>query len=416
MFTQELIRLYPTKRIRAIDGMAVTSELWEEAHEYHRNLLQFHSILHHGTGIVTGLEVIASDPPDTSIYLQPGIAIDSVGQTLVVPEPQSYDLGNASGMLYIVLTYTESPPRPDETDMNADALNVTAPLYIHIHYSLEALNKPPDTPYVEVARIRRTSGGQLIHMPKDPSKPHANELDLRFRQEIGAPGLDMASVGIVFLGNAQNSDAAQKHEQGWENLARTLRTTGHQKVWVDAHLPLDQSLNNYTILALVAEGPFQLSVDQMNVLYEFLRNGGTIFFEGCRRNAGQTPNRGSGLGFGGRSGGDDGNGADESFRQILASIGVLDSMRPVPMGHEILQSPHLFGAPPDGFESQGTPSVQIGSGDLGAGVIVSTYDYGCLWAGERRNQRYATRNEIRNAIEWGHNCIDYAQARRQNQS
>ena len=111
MLTREALSLFPNKRIRAIDGMAVTADVWEEAHDYHRQLNRLHTVLHHGAGIVTGLEVIASDPADNSVYLLPGMAVDSVGQTIVVPEPRSYDLGNADGRLYLIVAYNESRPQ-----------------------------------------------------------------------------------------------------------------------------------------------------------------------------------------------------------------------------------------------------------------------------------------------------------------
>ncbi|NJN84534.1 MAG: hypothetical protein HC802_21125 [Caldilineaceae bacterium] len=47
----------------------------------------------------------------------------------------------------------------------------------------------------------------------------------------------------------------------------------------------------------------------------------------------------------------------------------------------------------------------------GEGVIFSTHDFGCLWAGERRD-RLASRTEIRNALELGANFVAYAQRRR----
>ncbi len=38
MFSNEILRLFPRKRIKAVDGMAVTAAIWEESHEYHRQL------------------------------------------------------------------------------------------------------------------------------------------------------------------------------------------------------------------------------------------------------------------------------------------------------------------------------------------------------------------------------------------
>jgi hypothetical protein len=44
-------------------------------------------------------------------------------------------------------------------------------------------------------------------------------------------------------------------------------------------------------------------------------------------------------------------------------------------------------------------------------VIISSYDYGCLWCGERRNGP-AEREAIRSAMEWGENLVQFAVARR----
>ena len=77
MNIEELLNSYPLKRIKPSDGLAITAEVWEEAHEYHRHNHRYHTMLGHGPGILSGLEVIASDPPDTSIYISPGVAIDA---------------------------------------------------------------------------------------------------------------------------------------------------------------------------------------------------------------------------------------------------------------------------------------------------------------------------------------------------
>ncbi len=76
MDNKDLLQEFPAKRIKPVDGLAVTAKVWEEAHEYHRQRQRFHAMLNHGAGVVTGLEVIASDPPDTAVYVQPGIALD----------------------------------------------------------------------------------------------------------------------------------------------------------------------------------------------------------------------------------------------------------------------------------------------------------------------------------------------------
>jgi hypothetical protein len=79
----------------------------------------------------------------------------------------------------------------------------------------------------------------------------------------------------------------------------------------------------------------------------------------------------------------------------------------LPAGHRLLTSPALFTQPPAGFETEGSPQVLVSDA-----VIFSTFDHGCLWQGQRRPGP-ASREEIRSAMEWGGNILDYALWRRQ---
>ena len=82
------------------------------------------------------------------------------------------------------------------------------------------------------------------------------------------------------------------------------------------------------------------------------------------------------------------------------------TLTPIESGHSVFAAPYLFAQPPVGFETQGSPQLRVADG-----VLMSTYDYGCLWRGERRG-RPAQRSEIRDAQEWGANLIFWAAAER----
>ena len=45
----------PTRRIKAMDGMAVTADVWEEAHQYHYQHQTLHARYGHGAGVLGGL-------------------------------------------------------------------------------------------------------------------------------------------------------------------------------------------------------------------------------------------------------------------------------------------------------------------------------------------------------------------------
>ncbi len=85
MATQDkILRNCSLKRLHPTDGMAVTAKVWAEAHAYHRLRQQAHLALAHGAGILSGLEVIASDPPDGTVYILPGSAIAPNGELILV--------------------------------------------------------------------------------------------------------------------------------------------------------------------------------------------------------------------------------------------------------------------------------------------------------------------------------------------
>jgi hypothetical protein len=379
MSEKDWLQAFPIKRIKPTDGMAVTAEVWEEAHDYHLRKQQLHIGLSHGPGILTGLEVIASDPPDTAVYILPGIAVDSQGQTIVLTEPVTYDIGSsAEGLLHLLLSFGESRPRAD-----VDAPD--KPRYIHAEYSIEARETWPDTPCVELARIRRQGHGSSIFNPQDVGYPGPNEIDLRFRNETGAQPVEAIGMGVSYVGGGRNDI---RHGQGASYMARAFsRSYPNARLHVDLNVPLDGNLSTYTLVYLVGQGAFQLSREEMEALYSFMQEGGTLFIESCRHDIaeGDPP-------------------SDTHFYNLLGDLGMqLTELR---SDHRLLREPFLFSAPPPGFETQGAPRVVVSEE-----AIFSSHDYGCLWQGERRSGA-ASRAEIRAAMEWGSNIVFYAAARR----
>ncbi len=381
MTTRDLLQAFPAHRLQPTDGLAITAAVWEEAHDYHRQQLRLHALLSHGAGIVTGLEVLASDPADNAVYILPGIAVDGAGQTIVLTEPRAFDLGRTEGPVYVLLTYGESRARP-----KAGATDESGALYVRAEYGIEASSRLPATPYVELARVRRQGLGAAACNPKDPAQPEANEIDGRYRVMVGAPPAPPLTIAFI----SADKGAHETHQRGIAHLARYLRgpAGGGRPVWVDNAVALTAAnLSEYTLLYLVAHSEFQLNADELKGLYAYLQAGGTVLMESCRRpvTEGAPP-------------------ADAAFLDALTSLGV--TLEPTRLGHRLFTEPTLFGVPPAGFETKGITEFR-----LGGGVIFTTGDYGCLWQGERRG-RPALREEIRSAHEWGANLLAFAAARR----
>lgn len=374
MTSQDILQQFPTKRLHPYDGMAVTAGVWEEAHAYHREQQRIHARFGHGAGILTGLEVVASDPADTSVYIQPGIAFDSLGNMIAVTEPIAYDFGRTSeGLVYLLISYGESRPQHGNGQSDADGR-----LYVRTSFSVEASSVLPNEPVLELARIRRSSRDAALHDAADRDHPDTDELDLRYRREIGATPSTFASIGVSYLGD----EPAASHGRGADYLARALSRSDGLTVRVDDEVPLSRDLSVYTLIYLVAHGAFDLKKETLEAIYDYVQSGGTLLLEACRH-AG------------------DAAAAEIHFEEMLESLGI--EMETPAGDHPLLHEPHLFAAPPAGI-IQNDDTLQVGTG-----VLLSTTDYGCLWAGRYAEEsKPPTREVIRTAYEWGGNIVVYA--------
>jgi len=367
----DVLRDWPAQRLKAVDGMAVTADVWEEAHTYHRQQQRLHALWQHGPGIIAGLEIIASDPPDNFVYVLPGLALDSQGQTIVVAEPLSFDLGNSSdGLLHVLLTYGEGRPRLKEGQVSAEG----AAYFIRSEFNLEATETLPEGPYVELARIHRDRAAPIRNAAMS-LRPRANEIDLRYRTEVGAPARAPLTIGVCV------------HTEGALRLAQALRGPmgGQQPVWVDEIETLPTTLDDYTMLYLVAHDTFALAPEQMTAIYNYWQTGGTVFFEACQRHADAQAR------------------AHAAFATVLEAYGA----RPETIGatHPIFSTPHFFPALPIGY-ANATSGLKWSDG-----IFINASDYGCLWNGQQNDQP-ATREVMRSGYEFGQNLLAIAQARR----
>jgi len=372
---EEILQQYPKKRLSPEDGMAVTASVWEEAHDEHRLTQRLHTLLERGPGIVTGLEVVASDPPDTSVYVLPGIAISPDGDTIVIQDPVTYDLRAAQGAVKLLLTYTESKPKPEK---NAEGELLR---YVHAQFGLEAVALETNASAgVELARVYLTEHGVVLQNATRQKSPADNEIDVRFRHEIGASASTPLTIAICSL----DDTVPTCHEPGIQATIRFLHQSAHQPVWVDVNVPLSGRLQQYPLVVLAAPGEFTLPVEKMNALYAYMQNGGTLLLESCNQNGNSEA-------------------ALTAFQSLLESLGV--AFTPLPEDHTLLQEPHLFATPPIGATGR-EPQIWIGEG-----VILSAADYGCLWAGHSHDGQ-PSREQIRTAHEWGVNLLTYANSKR----
>ena len=110
------------ERLQIADGLLMTAQRWKSAHDYHRQRQNFHHQSLHQPGVVCGLGVsVIPAPMDVAaqyrdgrwLQVQPGIAIDLLGNPIIVPQPEPFRIQSQpppgqSLVLYLVVSYVDS--------------------------------------------------------------------------------------------------------------------------------------------------------------------------------------------------------------------------------------------------------------------------------------------------------------------
>ena len=350
--------IFPNTHIKPYDGMAITADVWAQAHEEHRQARRAHDLVLHGAGIVSGLQVMPNDPADQFVYISPGVAIDPVGNLIVLSERVAYDFGKASsGELYLLLGYGEREIGGVDEEAR----------YSQDEYVISARSSLPKRPYVELARVTLSKAGAAIRPAADAVHPQIDELDLRFRNQVVTSAKTQARVALCNLGGKRDSAA-----DGWAHLSAVVAQATHYRLIVDQDVPLSETISNYDLVYLACNGSFELSQEQQNLVKKCIADGKTVFFESFSEEA------------------------DAACRTAMDALKL--KPKSAGSGDTVLHSPNLFPAPP-----QGSRGEQV---DFGGGVILSSAGYADAWAGAFSGTP-ATREQIRTAHEWGVNLVTY---------
>lgn len=344
--------IFPKNKIKPYDGMAVTAEVWTLAHAEHRQSRQAHDLLFHSSGIITGLEVVANDPPNQFVFISPGAAVDPAGNVIVLPEPVAYDFGSKSeGTLYLLLAYGEREVGGVDQEIK----------YLQNEFVIAARPSLPKRPVVELARVTLSAAGKAVKNAADARHPGGEELDLRFRNPVGPQLKQRVSVALCGLGGEVPAVVT-----GWDYLSRECSRFSPYQPVVDANVPCAEILAGYDLVFLSGKGAFKLEAGEIKALRAVLDQGKTLWAEAL-----DAP-------------------AEKAFAAVFEKLEL--ELSPLEAGHSLLSEPFLFGAPPEGPLGH---QVQ-----LGRQVIFSTAGYSLAWGGGS-----ASRAEIRSAHEWGLNLF-----------
>lgn len=368
---------FQMKRLNPFKGLIIDVPTWADAHNYHREQQRLHAMAMHQPGIVTGLEVVAWSPPDSSVVIYPGIAIDPDGNTIIIAEPQRFYLQTEeSGTAYLIIQYREIPQERTQSLGEEKA----QPLYVLEAYRMEERRQLPTEPYIELARVHLASGNTTIKDTENPSNPASNEIDTRYRTVSGPRPLGEIAIGLVHYPAAGFGEGWERHQSGIANLVQAINRNTNYRAEFKGSVKLSDEINDCDLLYMAGCQEFQFTDAEERALLNYLDRGGVLFGEACSE-GGET------------------RAFSQSFNSLCDRLG--RSPRAVELGHPLFNVYHLFAIPPAGVNGQAVILED-------KGVIYSDGDYGCVWSGGRKNKSMP-RDVIRSALELGINIAVYSQ-------
>lgn len=377
------------KRVNPFEGLVLDADTWKDEQDYHRNQQKLHTLAFHGTGIVEGLEVKATQPPGPSLTISPGMAVDAEGNAVVVPKSQRYTLGSKEkGQVYLIIEYREIPAAPASPSEEAQATRILEA------YRIREVTQLPGEPCLELARLNFDPSKKKITDARAPSNPAVNEIDLRFRQSAKAPAPEVSEIALrshppaeiapqekVVLGHmALGQGNRDLHSSGLMKLARQVGFQAEYQAAVE-EFTLDDAISRPRLLYVTGKGPFTIGAKKQAVLNSFVQSGGTVFAESCAEEQ-EAAVKEFGL----------------AFNRLAEQLG--KKLEVVQRGHPLLDCHHIFSTVPPGAKSEGLLMV-------GGQMIYSNCDYGCAWSGGYSNNPLP-RDVIRGAFEMGVNIVAYA--------
>ncbi|MPZ49093.1 MAG: hypothetical protein GEU75_07295 [Dehalococcoidia bacterium] len=347
--------LHSLIRVHPFSGLVIDVDTWATAHDYHRNHQQLHLLSLHGSGVAQGLEVVSTDPPSESVVVEAGIAIDPLGNTIIVPERQHVTIGNSPGTAYLVLDYVESNAAgADQRDTRAR---------VKEDFRIRAVHHVPEANSIELARVDVAKAAATILSAANPWLPAQNEIDLRSRPRLQITAPRRLSVGLVVHGDEKS--LSPSHLAGFQYFLRELEYCGFRAEVTRSN---DSSVPDAELLYVTADSGAAAPSALVKRFGERVAEGAWLIVDPCGSSIGMV----------------------ESFQPLIkAKAG--DMTEALTLG-----SRFVFGtAPPGAF-----PTRQLIWGER---IILSPRDYGCAWAGKRGEQVFQ-RDLVRAALEFGVNA------------
>lgn len=375
-------------RVNPFRGLLIDEYAWADAHDYHRNQMRAHLMALHGVGVVQGLEVFGSQPPDLNVVVRPGLAIDSEGRMLFLAEQQTVEIPPNKDLatIFIVLEYNEKVTQTQNVADGGKAQVARVLEEAKVRATLEFTAGA-----VELARVNLQPGSKQVRNAANPLQPQPNELDVTGRRAVAGQGAAggggskprvTITVGMLRYGPPDNQEW-KRHSEGLRRLLRdtSANTNLDGNLLEGVNMMDEATLRNCRMLYLNGRSVFRLSPEEEQGLRRFLDRGGILWCEPCR--SGLQP------------------GVPDDFSRSCIELAQRLNRQPLQPrpGHPIFTSRYLFAAPPIAVDPAG---VVVEANRM----LISTGDYGCLWEGRGQERVEPPPREIlRSAQEFGANVL-----------
>lgn len=385
--------LAPLMRLNIQDKLRINAERWALAHDYHRQRQNIHYQALWQSGIVYGLGVKKIAAPaetaqrfqdDRWLEIQPGLAIDSQGNPIVVKasDDRTYHLTQPNltqplQTLYLSLSYVD----PESLEVSEDSDRIQEQFRFNQYVDHIDRND------IELCRVVLTQQNGSIGMPDDPLAPSHNQLDVRFRSMAQQRSQQWMTLGYIGEVKRQKLDnmaallaampALYPQMQGRVEKTTLFSLPSELRKTVDvAYLNASTLVQWYRAADRAA----------LNHLKQYLSDGGALIIEAPTIT----------------------DEIDKSLQAFTRGVG----LQKLSKTHAIRHTPFLFGQwpPSPGYafgpssEQPQKPLIDLFCND---GIVLLKGPATDSWRGES-----LPRHEIRTHHEWGINLLHHLWTRR----
>lgn len=376
----------PFDRLRATDGLLINAERWRSVQEYHRRRQNFHFQSLHQPGIVTGLGVkIITEQSQVpveyrdgkSVQLQPGIAIDLLGNPIIVPQAQNVQIAveplpEEPLTVYLVVSYRD----PEDLTIKEGQEMVRE------QFRIDVKTNPPRDLEVEVCRLLLPPAQQLnLATPADILLPGYHNLDFRSRQTATIRA--QKSVKI-----AQIKHDGPHYDRNFTNLDYLLNSASSLYPQLQGIEPVGlvspnaPEIQQYDLLYLTGDRIDFKIQREIDALKNYLATGGVLCFD-------LPPDASETIEY-----------ITEYFAEKQCNL----ALKSLPKRHYLRRQPFLFAKMPLGGLQQ---PIQV---TVRGGIILAIGDLAGVWGLD--DKLSLTRSTIRAGQEFGINILDFAWNRR----